>query len=724
MTRIDPPRAAVRLVGRALAYAACFAVASGFLAVGLRLDRFDPEVPLLYVGDALLILPMAQAQHEGGTHWVTKRLGAPGRQELYDFPVIDHWHFAAVALIDRAVGNTVVAMNVYYLLTYPLAAVCAMFAGRCLGLSLPAAGCLGLLYAFLPYHQVRGYSHYFLSAYYLVPLALVVVVNLALGRVRARRAAWPVLAMAATSCAGAYYAFFTCAMLAVAGLYGAALRRSAWPLVWGALLVGVVFAGGVANHAPTYLTQRDAGHNTEPVLRQPEDTEWYALKLTYLVMPIADHRVPALASWRSAYDAPNRPIQAESNTVTLGVVGASGLLVAAAALFRPRPGGRVVRAVSALVAAAFLIATVGGVGALFSDVVTPSVRAQARMVVVLAFFTLWLTLHTLDRLSLRRGYARWPAFAGVAALGLADTTPRDWGHWSQISARQSVGVRYAEDREFFRAVEARMGGGTVFQLPYNDFPEGTKHIGTVLGSNDNARGYLHTARTRWSYGAMKGREVDQWQREVASAEVPEMLRRLVLRGFDGLLVDARGYTTPAAAAALKSAVAAALRAESPDLVHAGGEQCFYDLRLYGQRLRADLGDRFEPLARAEVEAVRVLWFRGFTTFEPVGRENERRCCARRGEAWLVNPSARSRRVTMTMVARTESTLPTTLTVSGGVWSESLAIDASSGAHAVTVVVPPGRHAVNFECPPPPDWWPHDGRRHVFFLTQFRLTTDD
>ena len=724
MPRRQLLRAGLRLVGRLLAYLSCVGFACGFLAAGLRLDQIDLTLPMLDSGDALLILPMIQAQHEGGTHWVNDRLGAPGRQELYDFPVIDHWHFAAVALIDRAVDHPVVAFNVYYLLTYPLAALCAMFAGRCLGLSLPAAGCLGLLYAFLPYHQMRGLSHYFLSAYYLVPLALVVVVNLSLGRVRLRRAGWPVLAMLATSCAGAYYAFFICALLAVAALYGAALRRSVKPLGWGGLFVGVVVAGGVANHAPTYLYQRDFGRNTAPVARQPEDSEWYAMKLTYLVLPIPDHRVPALARWRSAYDSVSRPIQADANAAMLGGVGVAGLLVAAVAVVRPRSRRRrVVRAVSVLVAGAFLIATVGGVGALFSDLINPAVRGLARMSVVLAFLALWLAVVALDRGLSRRWFVRWPLFAGVTVLGLADTTPKDWGRYSRIEGRVFLKNRYADDRTFYQCIETHLDGGTVFQLPFNDYPEGVLQRGTAMGGYDHARGYLHTTRTRWSFGAMKGREVDQWQREVAAAEVPEMLRRLVLRGIDGLVIDWRTYS-PAASEALSKSVSVELRAATATAWHPGNFQSFYDLRPYRDRLKADLGGRYGELARAEVEAVRVLWFDGFASFEPLGREDAHRWCARRGEAWLVNPSDRTKRVTMTMVARTESAVPTTLSVTGDTWCEALPIDAASGSHAVTVEVPPGRHRVGFACPPPRDWVPRDARRHVFFLAQFRLTRDE
>ena len=701
------------------AYATCAALACGFLAFGLRLDRADLTVPLLYEADALLILPMVVAQHEGGRHWVTERLGAPGRQELYDFPVIDHLHFAAIAAIDHVAGDPVVAFNLYFLLTYPLTALCAMAAGRSLGLSLPAAGCLGLLYAFLPYHQMRGLSHYFLSAYYLVPLALVVVINLALGRVRGRRVVGPVLVMAATSCAGAYYAFFTCALLAVAALVAADLRRSLRPLGWGALLIAVVFAGGVVNHLPTILHQREFGHNTGPVQRQPEDSEVYALKLTYLVLPIPDHRIPALARWRNGHDSVDRPTQADANAAMLGVVGVIGLLIAAVTLFRAGRRHRVRRAVSVVMAGAFLIATVGGVGALYSDLIDPAARGLARMSVFLGFLALWLALVTLDR-RLRGPWqsARWPAFVGVTLLGLADTTPRDWGRGSRVEARAAVEKRYAEDRGFYRQVEETVGGGAVFQLPFNDYPEGVRLRGFPgVGSYDQARGFLHTTQTRWSYGAMRGRDADQWQRTVSSAPTPEMLRRVVLRGFDGLLVDGRALT-PADAAALTDALAVAL---PPPLRHAPGGLAFYDMRPYRERLRGELGAGYDDAVRAEAEAVYALWFKGFASFEPPGREDSHRWCGRRGEAWLVNPSARTRRVTMSMVARTESAQPTTLRITGGVWQEAFPIDSASGVHTVAVELPPGRHRVEFACDPPRDWVPRDARRHVFFLAQFTLT---
>jgi hypothetical protein len=699
---------------RFLSYAGCVTFACGFLAYGLRLDRADLAAPLADEGDALLILPMVLAQHEGGTHWVNARMGAPGRQELYDFPVIDHWHFAAIALLDRVIGNPIVAFNLYYLLTYPLAAFCAMFAARCIGLSLPAAGCLGLLYAFLPYHAMRGLSHYFLSAYYLVPLALVPVVNLALGRLR--RGLWPVLVMAVTSCAGAYYAFFTCVLLVSAALYGADLRRSARPLAWGALLIAVVFVGGVANHAPTFLHQREFGHNTAPAQRMPEDTEVYALRLTYLLMPIPDHRIPALARWRSGHDSVGRPHQADANAAMLGVVGVAGLVLAAVALFRPRPGRRVTRAVAGLVGWAFVVATAGGLGAVYSDLVSPAARGLARISVFVGFLAFWLALTRLDRWT-RRSRLRWPLFTLVAAVGLADTTSRDWGSRTRVAEEERVRLRQSEDAAFYRAVEVRVGDGMVFQLPFNDYPEGTRL--PLVGGYDHARGMVYTTRTRWSFGAMRGREADQWQREVSAAAVPEMLQRVTLRGFDGLVIDTQavGPDGPTFQAALNSV----LGVPGPDVIHPSGRLAFYDLRPYCDRLRRELGGDYDTRARAEAEAVRVLWFRCFDSFEPLGKEDTHRWCASRGEAWVVNPSDRTRRVTLSYIARTVSPFPTTLRITGDTWAETFDIDSSSGVRTVTLDVPPGRHRVDFACDPPRGWVPHDARRHVFFLAQFRLS---
>src|SRR5436309_3426159 len=83
------------------------------LVFGMRLDKADLTVPLGYQGDCLLILPLVKTTLERGCHWRNERLGAPGIQELHDFPIVDHFHFAIIWLMGQIWPDYVVVFNLY-----------------------------------------------------------------------------------------------------------------------------------------------------------------------------------------------------------------------------------------------------------------------------------------------------------------------------------------------------------------------------------------------------------------------------------------------------------------------------------------------------------------------------------------------------------------------------------------------------------------------------------
>jgi phosphoglycerol transferase len=58
---------------------------------------------------------------------------------------------------------------------------------------------------------------------------------------------------------------------------------------------------------------------------------------------------------------------------------------------------------------------------------------------------------------------------------------------------------------------------------------------------DPLRGYVHSSKLRWSYGAMKGRADDTWQKETADLPPAEMLAEVRAKGFKGLWVQLNGY---------------------------------------------------------------------------------------------------------------------------------------------------------------------------------------
>ncbi len=725
-----PPPSPPRRPGVAATYIAVPLVTALLLVAGMRLEGHDLRMPIGYNGgDVLLILPMVQATHEAGTHWRHPRLGAPGEQDLRDFPVIDHLHFAGLRVLTAATGDVMTAFNGYYLLTYPLAALTSLYAFRRLGLGLAAAAAAAILYAFTPYHQMRNLGHYFLSAYFVVPLAAALALEIATGRwpfftpvgksqrfaLGTRTALFAVVVAALTAAAGAYYAFFSCALFAFAGVYGAVAARSWKPAAAVAVVVAVVVAGGVIGHVPTILYHADAGRNSEPTRRMSEAAEEYGLKLAQLVLPIPGHRVIAAAAIRSSYDSPGRPVQTENGSSTLGLVGTVGLVVLVAALLLPGAGR--LRPVAALTGFALLLATVGGLGALFNHLVSPQVRAYCRLSVFVGFYAVLTSAGLLDRLLHGRPRLTWAVFAAVVAFGMFDQTPADWFIEDSVTGRRNLAAEYQTDAAFYGQAEAVMPGGMVFCLPFIPFPE-SAGAGLLMG-NDHARGVVHTRTVRWSFGAMKGREDDAWQREVAADPVPLMLDRLVLRGFDGLYVHRDGYHLTATADPARVLVAQVRQVLGKDAElapHADGRRHLFDLRPYRAKRRAELGPAFAERADADADAVRILWLDGFIDPEP-SRPAVHWWGRRTGEAVIVNPTARARTVHATLRLKSRTGGPMTLAVRGNVWSDDIAVTPDEAPYTVEWNVPPGRHAVQFDCPPPATWLPGDGQRVVFEVTR-------
>ncbi len=76
-----------------------------------------------------------------------------------------------------------IVYNLFALLTYPLTTLTALAVLRYFGIGRVAAVGASLLYTFLPFHQSRVIGgHLFLTAYYLVPPMVMVIIWLCQGR--------------------------------------------------------------------------------------------------------------------------------------------------------------------------------------------------------------------------------------------------------------------------------------------------------------------------------------------------------------------------------------------------------------------------------------------------------------------------------------------------------------------------------------------------------------
>jgi hypothetical protein len=507
----------------------------------LEVWNADLGVPFDYSGDAAFTAAVVKNVVEDGQLWENDELGAPRGQELYDFPVWagDNVQLAIVRAIGVVVRDPIVAFNLFYLLTFPLAALTAFLVLRRLGVRPPGALAASVLYALLPYHFLRGEDHLFLAAYWAVPLACFLVLSVfadapLVTPFRSRRTLAILAVCVVVGSAAVYYAAFTVVLLVVGAALAAATRRSTRPLVTAGVLGAAIVAALVVNFSPAIVDRLREGSNPE-LERFAFESELFSLRPLQLVLPVRDHRIGALADLKERYE--NQVGVTEASFATLGVVGSVGLVVligvlllAAVRTGAPR-GAPLLRyaAVAALVALFFSMT--GGLAPVVSYLISPQLHAWNRLSVFIAFFALLAVALLLDRLG---GRVAWGLAAVVLLVGALDQTTG-----AMRPGYNEIAGDWRSDQIWVEEADAALPeGAVVLQLPYVPFPSSPPVQHMV--DYDHVHPYLHSDDLRWSYGAMKGRDEDVGDDVSTPAEASAL-------GFDAVMVDRFGFADNGAA---------------------------------------------------------------------------------------------------------------------------------------------------------------------------------
>ncbi|HZN12281.1 MAG TPA: hypothetical protein VFC61_11405, partial [Blastocatellia bacterium] len=691
-------------------------------ALLLQLQRADLRVPFAYSGDAMFYSMMIKGISDNGWYLRNNFIGMPSGADLQDFPVPDTFNFLLIKAATLLTSDHALILNLFYLLTFPLTTLAALYVLRRLRVSALPALLAGLLYTFTTYHLSRGQHHLMYTAYYAVPLIVLVILWATAGEVKGR-GRW-VFSLAAcvliASTGGVYYSFFACYLLLVAGLFLAVFRRRAGATLAPLLLAGAIFATLFANLSPSIFYRLRHG-TTDTAQRVPAEAETFGLKIAQLLLPVTGHRVPALAELKGQYNA--NPLVTENDDATLGLIGSLGFLLllgrllangAGAARARADEPDRVLSRLSLLNLAALLLATIGGFGALFNLLVSPQIRAYNRVSVYVAFFSLSAVALRLDRAARRRprtGRQRI-AFGVLVALfiplGVLDqTSPRFVPDYATVRAE------YQSDADFGRRVEAAAPpGAMIFQLPVRRFPEAPPT--ERLYDYDLFKGYLHTQRLRWSYGALRGREGEAWQKQVVARPTAEMVETVALAGFGGIYLDRFGYADNGAG--LEAELAGLLGAGP--LASANGRLAFFDLAPYQRRLRERFGAaELEARREAALHPLLLSWAGGFSTPEGTPEENWR-WCGPAGELQFDNRLSRGRRVTIEGSFATAQ--EANLSLEGGLVSARLRVGPDARPFSQSFTVPPGIHTIKFACDGPRVDAPTDPRVMVFRVNNFKV----
>ena len=695
------------------------------------------RVPLSYNGDALLHATFIKGIIDNGWYWQNNYIGAPGGLKMYDYPAVDTVPILIIKFITLFTSNPFLALNLFYLLTFPFVTISALFVFRQFNFSYGTSLVSSLLYTFMPYHFMRGESHLFLSAYYLVPLVVMVllwVVSGKLFRSDTGEGSTPglnltrhELVLSIVICilvgsSGLYYPFFSCFFLFIAGVLAYARFKSLRAVVPAAVLTGVIVVTTVINVSPTLYYRYKHG-DAGVTLRGPSEAETYSLKIAQLVLPITGHRIGALRVRKDLYNT--SPLVNENDTASLGFVGTIGFVALFAFLFLgsrrnvvdPAQPGTLLHDLSLLNLAAVLLGTIGGIGSLVAYLAFPGIRSYNRISIFIGFFALFAFSIGTDRIlgkigiQTTRRLAFFVALLFLLVLGVLDQTGRH-----NIPNYNEVNVSFSSDAAFVENIERVVPGGMIFQLPYVPFPEYPRFNRMI--DYDHFRGYLHSHRLRWSYGVMKLREWDRWQRELIDLPTNQFVEALAFSGFHGLYVDRNGYGDNGQS---KEAELSGALGVSPT-VSPDGRLVFFDMTSFNQRLRQQHSQDWAQQQDLALHPLFLDWGGGFSGLESSG-DKTWHWSSETGELRFSNNAERPRTVTLDMAFATGHKEESDLVLSGLI-SEQLKVNDNPRAYSKTITIPPGSQVIRFTSNARRVDAPLDPRVLIFRIENFRLAKLD
>ncbi len=718
----------------------------------MELWKADLAVPFSYEGDALVFGMIVKGTIENRSYLHNPSLGMPGGMDMYDFPYPDGFNIFLIKLLSLFVSDYATVLNLFFLLTFPLTALTSICVFRRLGFSYFSAVVWSLIYTFIPFHFFRGQTHLFLTTYYFIPLVIMVALWVCSGKLlpasggsnkpasglnlwRSRFVLSIILCLLASSVGQGYHQFFACFFLLIAGLTTVFSQRNLRHLLASWILIGVTVAGSLINLAPALIYIYTHGRNSLAAKRGAQEAEIYGLKIAQLLLPISGHRISWLANLKEKYNS--SLLNNENDVATLGVIGTIGFFILLGWLFYKRDESfskdyhrshDLLNHLSLLNVSGVLLATVGGFSSLFALLISPQIRSYNRISIFLGFFCILAVASLLEDFSRCRLRSTMQRIFFQALLGLTlviailDQTNE---HFVPDYVRLRADFR--NDSAFVGRIESLMPAhGTIFQLPYVPFPENPPIH--KMTDYDHFRGYLHSKNLRWSYGAIKGRAGDDWQRAVSAAPVSDFVEALTFAGFSGIYLNRDAYPDNGVdvEAKLFSTLGASL------LVSDDGRLIFFNLTEFREKLKA----KFTP---EEWEAQRdktlfpllvkqrdktlfpllVKWEGGFSDLESMPGADWR-WCSSGGELHLINSSPHEKTVTLEMLFATGYAEEASLVLSGPLISEHVKVNSNPRFFSKTLSIPPGHHTVKFTCDARRVNAPRDPRHIVFKVVNFRL----
>lgn len=711
-------------------YIGAVALSVLILTWAMKLWKADLAVPFHYSGDALFYSVAIKGTIENGWYLKNDAVGVPSGLRMHDFPQADALNFLILKALGFIHPEYAWVLNVFFLLTFPLTTITSLFAFLQFRFSYFSALVWSLVYTFIPFHFIRGEGHLFVATYYLVPLGITVALWIATGSLhtetdhpsgttRKRRLILSVVFCLLISSVGiGYYAFFSCFFILLAGVIAAISYRQLRPFVISGVLIAVVCAGLLANLTPNLIYMAKHG-DVKAAQRGPHEAETFGLKVAQLLLPVQEHRLPALARVAERYS--KAPLVNENRAAALGFVGAVGFLTLLAWFLFLKPEASnfnsdntrsLLNNLSLMNLAALLLATVGGFSALFALLISPQLRTYNRISVFISFFSI-LAVATLIENRFRKTSKGALTFRLLLALILAfaildQTSPYFVPDYNYNKSQ------FDNDKEFVETIQSMMSpGAMIFQLPYMSFPEHPPV--SQMTDYELFRGYLHSKTLGWSYGTMKGREGDLWLRDVSARPVEDMLQIIAFAGFSGIYIDRTGMEDKGVS--LESNLTRILG--TAPIVSRNQRLVFFNLTGFVASLKNHYSPEELAVKRElAIHPITLRWQGGFSDLE-TGDDTSWRWCSSAGQLRIMNPLQQERKILVEMDLISGGPEFSNMNITSPSFSDHLLVNHQGKTFSQIVTVGPGESLINFYCDGQRIDAPKDERVMVFRVMNFR-----
>lgn len=697
----------------------------------LRLWKADFKVPFSYAGDGLLSGAFVKGTMDNSWFLKNKFLGAPFISNWSDFPVADNFHLLIIKIITLFFKDYGTALNIFFILTFLFTMITSLYVFRYFKISYIISLIGSLLYTFIPFHLLRGEMHLFLSAYYMIPLIVLIFVWIIEGKeiffqsgegvktkvnFKSYTAIFSIIVCILVSSTGVYYAFFSCFFIFIATLISAIKKKKIFTVIEGIILISIIGLGVLANISPSIYIQHTQGINIEVAKRNPSEADYYGLKIAQLILPNASHGINIVSSWLNEYT--KFPLKNEGSEY-LGIFGVIGFVLLLIYIFVDLTNNKeleLIKSLSKLNMAAIILGTIGGIGSLFALIISPQIRGYNRISIFIGFFailSLGKLLHFLGKWIKKKTIKTvfYIIIILIGAISLKEQTN------SIFSVNfESIKQEYTNDDKFIKTIEVSLPENSmIFQFPYVPFPENPDV--NKMGDYELFKGYLHSNNLRWSYGAMKGRQADLWQRNESNKPINEFIQDISFAGFNGIYIDRYGYDEKTDK--LLETDLIKLLDEKP-IVSNNGRLVFFNLIKYNQELKSKYSqDELKQKISSSINPVFPTWKGGFSPIE----QNEFgswRWCSEKGELIINNTTSQNQTVTIYARLATGYDEISDLTIDSDLFSDNLKINNKEKEYKKTVNVSPGIHILHLSCNAKRVNNKQDSRDIVFRIIDFTL----